>query len=198
MGQYFDNDNKLKDDKRVITVKIFNKTYSFNTNSGVFAKERVDYGTRLLLNNVIFHNKSGKLLDLGCGYGVIGVILGDNYRDLYIDMVDVNEKAVELANNNLKLNNVKGINCFVSNIYSNVANKYDYIITNPPIRAGKEVLFKFLLDAYEYLVDKGELWFVMRKNHGVKSMIDKLNDVYNVEVMHRDKGFYIVKCLKMK
>src|SRR5574344_1140847 len=171
MSHYFENDNNLKEDKKIINVDMFGKRFRFSTNSGVFSKDKVDYGTKLLLNNIVIHKKSGKLLDLGCGYGVLGVILGENYKNLDIDMVDVNERAVALANYNLKLNGVNGVNCYVSNIYEGVNSKYDYIVTNPPIRAGKDVLLQFLVGSYDYLVSDGQLWFVMRKDHGVKTMI---------------------------
>ena len=196
MSHYFENDNNLKEDKKIINVDMFGKGFRFSTNSGVFSKDKVDYGTKLLLNNIVIHKKSGKLLDLGCGYGVLGVILGENYKNLDIDMVDVNERAVTLANYNLQLNGVNGVNCYVSNIYEGVNSKYDYIVTNPPIRAGKDVLLQFLVGSYDYLVSDGQLWFVMRKDHGVKTMILRLQELFDVQIVCRDKGFYIVKCVK--
>ena len=196
MSHYFENDNNLKEDKKIINVDMFGKGFRFSTNSGVFSKDKVDYGTKLLLNNIVIHKKSGKLLDLGCGYGVLGVILGENYKNLDIDMVDVNERAVALANYNLQLNGVNGANCYVSNIYEGVNSKYDYIVTNPPIRAGKDVLLQFLVGSYDYLVSDGQLWFVMRKDHGVKTMILRLQELFDVQIVCRDKGFYIVKCVK--
>ena len=196
MSHYFENDNNLKEDKKIINVDMFGKGFRFSTNSGVFSKDKVDYGTKLLLNNIVIHKKSGKLLDLGCGYGVLGVILGENYKNLDIDMVDVNERAVALANYNLKLNGVNGVNCYVSNIYEGVSSKYAYIVTNPPIRAGKDVLLQFLVSSYDHLVSDGQLWFVMRKDHGVKTMILRLQELFDVQIVCRDKGFYIVKCVK--
>ena len=196
MSHYFENDNNLKEDKKIITVDMFGMGFRFSTNSGVFSKDKVDYGTKLLLNNIVIHKKSGKLLDLGCGYGVLGVILGENYKNLDIDMVDVNERAVTLANYNLQLNGVNGVNCYVSKIYEGVNSKYDYIVTNPPIRAGKDVLLQFLVGSYDYLVSDGQLWFVMRKDHGVKTMILRLQELFDVQIVCRDKGFYIVKCVK--
>ena len=196
MSHYFENDNNLKEDKKIINADMFGKRFRFSTNSGVFSKDKVDYGTKLLLNNIVIHKKSGKLLDLGCGYGVLGVILGENYKNLDIDMVDVNERAVALANYNLKLNGVNGVNCYVSNIYEGVSSKYDYIVTNPPIRAGKDVLLQFLVGSYDYLVSDGQLWFVMRKDHGAKTMILRLQELFDVQIVCRDKGFYIVKCVK--
>lgn len=124
----------------------------------------------------------------------MGIVLGNNYPDINIDMIDVNERAVNLSRKNICFNNVKNANCFVSNIYECINDIYDYIITNPPIRAGKEIVRKFLLDSINYLTCDGELWFVMRKDHGVKSMIKELEKIFVCEVIKKDKGFYIVKC----
>ena len=110
-------------------------------------------------------------------------------------MIDVNERALELAKENILLNKVKA-NVFISNVYDKVTSKYDCIITNPPIRAGKNVVRKFLLEAEDYLNDEGILYFVMRKDHGVKSMIKELEDIYNVKIIDRDKGFYVIRCNK--
>ena len=110
-------------------------------------------------------------------------------------MIDINERAISLVRDNLTLNKVKA-NVFSSDVYSNVNKKYDYIITNPPIRAGKEVVRKFLLGGYDYLNDNGILYFVMRKDHGVKSMIKELENKYNVTIVNKDKGFYIVSLTK--
>ena len=112
-----------------------------------------------------------------------------------VDMVDINERAIDLAKNNLVLNNIKA-NVFVSDIYSNIDNKYDFIITNPPIRAGKNVIRGFLHGSYDYLKDDGILYFVMRKDHGVKSMIKELSVKFNTSIVNKDKGFYVVLCTK--
>lgn len=193
MSQYFENDTSIKSNRRLITFRFNNKEYSIYSDNGVFSKDKFDYGTRVLLQNIDINNLSGKVLDLGCGTGVVGLILGTLNKNISIDMVDVNERAIELARENIKLNNIDN-NVFVSDVYSTVNDKYDYIITNPPIRAGKDVVRRFLVDAKDYLNVSGFLYFVMRKDHGVKSMIKELEEVYNVEVVDKDKGFYVVKC----
>ena len=107
-------------------------------------------------------------------------------------MIDVNWRALDLTKDNLKLNNVK------ANVFDNVNKKYNYIITNPPIRAGKDVIRRFLFDGYDYLEDDGVIYFVMRKDHGVKSMIKELESKYIVNVINKDKGFYVVELKKCR
>lgn len=110
-------------------------------------------------------------------------------------MVDVNKRAIALAKENIKLNNLTNITCYESNIYANIKRKYNYIITNPPIRAGKETLKEFLIKGKDYLNKNGELWFAMRKDHGVKSMIKLLEPTFKIQIMDKSKGFYVVKLI---
>lgn len=195
MSQYFDNDNNIKHNKKIIEFYFNDKKYNLYSDNGVFSKDKFDYGTRLLLDSIDISKLSGNVLDLGCGIGVVGIILGTINENINIDMIDINDRAISLVRDNLTLNKVKA-NVFSSDVYSNVNKKYDYIITNPPIRAGKEVVRKFLLGGYDYLNDNGMLYFVMRKDHGVKSMIKELENKYNVTIINKDKGFYIVSLTK--
>ena len=193
MSQYFENDKSIKSEKRLIKFNFDSNIFSVYSDNGVFSKDKFDYGTRVLLENINIHNLCGKVLDLGCGTGVVGIILGTINKNISIDMVDVNERAIELAKENIKVNNLNN-NIFISDVYSNVNDKYNYIITNPPIRAGKEVIRRFLFGAKDYLNDNGSLYFVMRKDHGVKSMVKELEEIYKVEVIAKDKGFCVVRC----
>ncbi len=195
MSQYFDNDKNIKSERKLIKLNFNNRVYSLYSDNGVFSKDRFDYGSRVLLDNIDIDKLYGNVLDLGCGIGVVGIIVGSINKDICIDMVDINERAIDLSKNNLMLNKINA-NVFVSDIYSNINNKYNFIITNPPIRAGKDVIRGFLLDSYDYLVDSGCLYFVMRKDHGVKSMIRELESKFNVSIVNRDKGFYVVLCTK--
>jgi len=195
MSMYFENDENLKSNKQKLTIKYKNISLDFYTDNGVFSKNKFDYGSRLLLENLEINNLCGKLLDLGCGYGPIGIYLAKT-TTCDIDMIDINERAIELCRENIKLNNIKNATCYISNVYDSVDKKYNYIITNPPIRAGKEILRKILIGAKDYLEELGQLWFVMRKDHGVKTMIKELESHYNIEIIDKSKGFYIVKCIK--
>ena len=195
MSQYFDNDNNVKHNKKIIEFYFNDKKYNVYSDNGVFSKDKFDYGTRLLLDSIDISKLSGNVLDLGCGIGVVGIILGTINKNINIDMIDINDRALSLVRDNLTSNKVKA-NVFVSDVYSNVNKKYDYIITNPPIRAGKEVVRKFLLGGYAYLNDNGILYFGMRKDHGVKSMIKELENKYNVTIINKDKGFFVILLTK--
>lgn len=195
MSQYFDNDKNVKSDRKLIKFNFNNKDFSIYSDNGVFSKDKFDYGTRLLLDSIDISKLSGNVLDLGCGIGVVGIILGTINKNINIDMIDINDRALSLVRDNLTSNKVKA-NVFVSDVYSNVNKKYDYIITNPPIRAGKEIVRKFLLGGYDYLNDNGILYFVMRKDHGVKSMIKELENKYNVTIINKDKGFFVILLTK--
>ena len=195
MSQYFDNDKSIKSNKKLIEFNFNNKKYNVYSDNGVFSKDKFDYGTRVLLESIDINNLCGNVLDLGCGIGVVGIILGTINKNINIDMVDINDRAINLAKENMSLNKVKG-NVFISDVYSNINKKYNYIITNPPIRAGKEVVRRFLLGGYDYLTDGGTLYFVMRKDHGVKSMIKELENKYIVSILNKDKGFYMVSLSK--
>lgn len=194
MSQYFEENNNLKSDKKIITIKFKDKKFKVYTDNGIFSKEKLDYGTKLLLENITENNLEGQILDLGCGYGIIGIILASLYPNLSVDMCDITERAISLSKENIKNLNLINVNVFKSNIYDKIDNKYNYIITNPPIRAGKEILKEFLFGAKNHLKEKGELWFVMRKNHGAKSMISDLEKNYKVEIKEKSKGFYIIIC----
>ena len=194
MSQYFEENNKLIDEKKLITIKFKDKYYKVYTNNGVFSKDKLDYGTKLLLENITENNLEGDILDLGCGYGIIGIVLASTYPNIQIDMCDITDRAVNLSKENTKNLNLNNTNIIKSDIYENKNKKYNYIITNPPIRAGKDILRKFLFGAKDYLEDNGELWFVMRKDHGVKSMIKELENIYKIEIKEKSKGFYIVIC----
>lgn len=190
MSHYFENDSNVKSIEKLIDVKIKNDTLKFYVDNGVFSKNKLDYGTRLLLESINISDLKGDILDFGCGYGPIGIYIAKK-TNLKIDMIDINKRALNLANKNSKINNVN-TNIFESNIYSNVAKKYDYIISNPPIRVGKEILYKILLGAKEFLKPNGQLWIVINKDQGAKTVSKELEKYYSVEIVEKNKGFYII------
>lgn len=196
MSHYFTNEN-LKSNIKKVLVKVSNKTFTFNTDNGVFSKKGMDFGTRTLIDVLLNENLYGDVLDVGCGYGVIGIILSSffNNRINNVDMIDVNLRAIHLSKMNIKENKVNNCNAFVSNIYSDVNKKYDFIITNPPIRAGKDVVYKILKEAKEHLKENGCLYYVINKDQGALSSIKEMEKIAKVEMLEKNKGFYIIKCI---
>ncbi len=193
MAQYFDNANLPSNIKEFETI-FLNTKFIFKSDNGVFSKEKLDFGTRLLLESLPFEKMSGDVLDLGCGYGVVSIILS-KFINANFDAVDVNRRALHLAEMNMKLNKVNNINYIESYCYDSLKDKkYDYIITNPPIRAGKEVVYKMLREAKDHLKKDGNLYFVMRKDHGAKTAIRDISDLYNCEIICKEKGFFVIKC----
>ena len=192
MSHYFTNDN-LESNLKKIIVNVRDKKFVFNTDNGVFSKRGLDFGSRTLIDTLISLDISGKCLDVGCGYGAFGIILS-SFFNLDVDMIDVNKRAVHLAVMNLKENDVSA-RAFYSNVYENVDKKYDIIVTNPPIRAGKDIVYKILFGARDYLVLGGALYFVINKDQGAKSVIKDLSTVASVTVLKKSKGFFVIKCI---
>lgn len=194
MSHYFLNDNNLVSEIKPFNISINNYSFTFNTDNGVFSKGELDFGTYLLIRNVLKLDISGDILDLGCGYGAIGIILG-KITNSNIYMSDVNRRALHLTKMNAKKNNVL-VNIIESDGYDNVPNKFDYVISNPPIRVGKKILYKLLLDTKEHLNDNGKLIIVVRKEQGALSLMKDMSSEYKVEVLDKEKGFYIIELSK--
>ena len=192
MNHYFTNE-EVKSELRKINVNISDKRFIFNVDHGVFSKKGLDFGSRTLIDTLLSENLSGKGLDVGCGYGPIGIILS-SFFNLNMDMIDINKRAVHLCKMNIKENNVEG-NAFISNIYDEVNKKYDFIVTNPPIRAGKEIVYKMLFESKDYLLPGGVLYFVVNKSQGAKSIVRDMEKVAKVDVIKKYKGFFVIKCI---
>ncbi len=194
MGHYFINDDNLKSEIREFKINFLNQDFVFKTDNGVFSKGELDYGTYLLLTTVLKLDIKGKVLDLGCGYGAIGVIVS-KLKNTKVTMVDVNKRAVHLSKMNVRDNKC---DCLVINSdgYLNVLDKFDYIITNPPIRIGKTKLYDLIINGKNYLTENGVIYLVIRKEQGAKSFIKDMSEYYNVNVLEKSKGFYIIslKC----
>ena len=192
MGQYFENvdlpSKMIKHD-----VFVLGKKFIFYTDNGVFSKDGLDFGSRLLLETIPLEEVGGKVLDMGCGYGVFGIIL-NKVTSCSVDMVDVNLRAIHLTEINIKENRNENIRVFESNTYDNIDSKYSCIVTNPPIRAGKKVVYDIVMNAKDYLEKDGKLFLVIRKEQGAKSLIVDLKKHYTVEVLNKKKGFFIIKC----
>lgn len=191
MNQYFENNKNLKSDINKINAKVKDTSFVFYTDNGVFNKKGLDYGTRLLLENIDLKNKNS-FLDVGCGCGPIGIYISKK-TNVKVDMIDINDRAIHLCKMSMKENNLSNINVFKSDVYENVNDKYDMIITNPPIHAGKMKVYDIIEEAKEHLTKNGELWIVIRKDQGAKSLIKDFSEIYDFEIVTKDKGFYIIR-----
>jgi 16S rRNA (guanine1207-N2)-methyltransferase len=198
MQHYFIDKQHNKEDYFKYTAEFNGKKYVFNSVDSMFSKDGLDEGTRVLLNTVVkLYELNGDVLDLGCGIGSIGVILKNEFPNTKIDMVDINKTAMTLARQNCALNNAGDNTVFESSLYDNIDKKYDFIVTNPPIKVGKEILFGVVTGAIKHLKDNGEIILVIRKNHGQESMKKHMEKVFgNAEILKRDKGYYIMKSTK--
>lgn len=194
MAHYFTNEENLKSEIEKVIAEINGIPFYFYTDNGVFSKGELDFGTELLLKNFKYDNPNNKtLLDIGCGCGPIGIYA--SHLGFAVDMSDVNKRAIHLSKMSLKEQNLNA-NVFESDAYKNITNKYDYIVSNPPIRVGKEKLYEIVMNSKEHLKDGGSLWIVVRKQQGAESLIRDMKKVYkSVEVITKKKGFYITKAL---
>ena len=179
-----------------LKVTLLRQSFTFLTDSGVFSKKMVDYGSQVLLNTLDFE-KGKTLLDLGCGYGPLGISLA-KVQDVKLTMVDINNRAIDLAKQNAQKNGVEA-DIFQSNIYEKVNGTFDYIISNPPIRAGKQVVHTIISESINYLKVGGNLTIVIQKKQGAPSAKAKMEEVFgNVEILKRVKGYYILRSEKIK
>ena len=192
MEHYFTNGPNIKSELRTIKYQYDDTEFKFISDNGVFSKDKIDFGSKLLIETIVNNNPNPEtILDIGCGYGFMGITLG-KLLNSKVTMCDVNERALHLTNKNIKENQIDG-ETLLSDRYENVTNKYDLIISNPPIRAGKEVVYSIIIDAKNYLNKDGELWFVMRKNHGAETAKKAIDNLYKCEVIKKSKGFHIIR-----
>ncbi|MED1742136.1 class I SAM-dependent methyltransferase [Bacillus swezeyi] len=197
---YYSEKPSAKSSRKTWTFRLRNRTFTFISDSGVFSKKEVDFGSRLLIEAFREPDAEGDFLDVGCGYGPIGLSLAADFEDRMVHMVDVNERAVELSKENALNNQIENVEVYQSDLFSNVepAKKFASIITNPPIRAGKKTVHAIFEKSAEYLRPSGDLWVVIQKKQGGPSAIDKLKELFeNVEVVQKKKGYYIIKAKKV-
>lgn len=179
------------------TFNFMNNKFIFHTDSGVFSKDYIDYGSFVMLKTFEPNNIDLPILDMGAGYGAIGITVSKLF-DKHVDMCEINERAYLLNKKNIEQNNANKAFVYHSDLYEEVSNKkYSSIITNPPIRAGKQVVYAIYDGAYEHLVSGGELWVVIQKKQGAPSSKDHLTELFgNCIVVNKDKGYYILKSVK--
>ena len=198
-NQYFSkNNDNLESNPQIISAKIGDFSFKFKTDIGVFSKDFLDYASKLLLENMDFDMpKDEAILDIGCGYGPIG-IYAKKVTNNPVVMLDVNPRALALSRENLVLNNVSAEVVESDCLDGVLDRKFALAICNPPIHAGKNVVYKIFEQAYEVLEKNGTFWIVIQQKHGAPSAIKKLESVFEkVEITYKKKGFYIVKSTKL-
>ena len=190
---YTENPNSAHEERRV-TLRALGNELAFITDAGVFSRDGLDRGTEVLLEAL--PALSGRVLDLGCGWGAVGVALGKKYPGLEIVMTDINRRAVELARRNLAGNGVRA-EVVQGDGFAAVEGEFDAIVTNPPIRAGKQVIYSLFAQAHERLLPGGRLFLVIRRQQGAESAARYLSDLFSrVDTLERKKGFYVFACTK--
>ncbi|WP_019228368.1 class I SAM-dependent methyltransferase [Sedimentibacter sp. B4] len=200
MEQYFTKNPTTQKEIYKFDWNLGKDKFYFYTSNSVFSKNGVDFGSMLLVETVIKENANfkGNILDLGCGYGPIGVMLAKLIENANVTMSDVNERALELAKMNAEENKVKTrVKTLSSSAFENINENFDMIVTNPPIRAGKDVVFSFYEGAYEHLNKGGHLYVVIQKKQGAPSTKEKLESLFgNCETAEKKSGYFIFRAEK--
>lgn len=196
--QYFTENPTVEHDEHHVNYHLNGINLNLTTDAGVFSKNRVDYGSGVLIEQMLEQDlPGGNILDVGCGYGPIGLFAAKKWPDRRVDMVDVNERAMDLARRNAAANGAGNVNIFASDRYQAVTGQYAMIVTNPPIRAGKAIWSSILTEAKDHLTDGGILLVVIQKKQGAPSAKKLMAaSLGNCEILTRDKGYYILKSVK--
>lgn len=207
MDHYFSSSPEAEHRKREIRFEIEHLTFMFASDSSVFSKDHVDEGSELLIKTVLDfernlmqddRDRELRGLDLGTGYGVIGIVL-TSLLDVHMTMTDVNERALDLARTNaFRYKVVENTTIKQSDGFASIDNKcFDLIVSNPPIRAGKQVIYQMWEDAVEHLNDDGRFYIVIRKQQGAPSALKKLQELsQDVKVLVKRKGFWVIRLVK--
>jgi len=178
-------------DERKIALKALGNELTFVTDAGVFSRDGLDKGTALLLNAL--PELRGRVLDLGCGWGAVGVALKAKYPELDVVMTDINARAADLARRNLAANGVRAT-VVRGDGFESVEGKFDAIVANPPIRAGKAVIYGLFDQSRDFLNPGGALYIVIRKQQGAPSALKHLRERFGAaEVIDRGGGFWVIR-----
>lgn len=196
---YYSKNPQTKSNPQEWTYTLRGEKFRFKTDAGVFSKGEVDFGSRLLIEAFVDSPIDGPILDVGCGYGPIGMAIAKAIPHKEVHLVDVNTRALELAGKNTELNEVANVHIYESDGLSAVEEKnFSAILTNPPIRAGKETIFRFYEEAYEKLSSGGALWVVIQKKQGAPSTEAKLMELFgDVRTADKKKGYFIFEARKV-
>ena len=196
MTHYYTDNSDLVSNRKTFDYYFDNEKFTFTTDNGVFSKDNVDYGSYLLIKNIYKRKLGRSVLDLGCGWGPIGIIIKRFNSDVNVTLVDVNSRAIELANINASNNKTLVETCLCKDI-NTLNTLFDSIILNPPIRAGKVVVYDLYLKAHDVLKEDGSLYIVIQKKQGANSSINKLKELYKqVAVLDKSGGYLVIQAVK--
>lgn len=196
MSYYFTSDPNKTINRKKINFRFSGVLRTFISDDGVFSKSTLDYGSRVLLETLLKEDIEGDIVDMGCGLGYIGVLLKEYKPEISLTMVDVNETAVILAKENSELYHQKN-RVICSNGFENITENFDVIVSNPPIRVGKKVMYKIFADGYSHLKKNGIMYLVIKRKQGAESAIKYLQSInFVVEVINKEGGYWIIKASK--
>ena len=189
---YYTQNPTSEHHEREISARIFERDFVFTTDSGVFSRDGVDSGTRTLIEAL--PELTGRVLDLGCGWGASGLPVAKKNPGCTVVMTDINERAAELARKNAARNRVTNVEITTGDALESVTGEFTAIFTNPPIRAGKQKIYQMFADCREHLVPGGCLYIVIRKQQGAPSALKYLNEIYEeAQVIDRSGGFWVIR-----
>lgn len=194
---YYSKKPSAQSDRQTVRTTLRGTSFEFVTDAGVFSKEAIDFGSRLLIETMDIA-ETDVVLDVGCGYGPIGLVAAALASRGRVTMVDINERAVELAKDNARRNGITNVDIVQGDSFENMAGKsFAKIVTNPPIRAGKQVVHHIFEQALDHLIEGGQLWIVIQKKQGAPSAFAKLESLFGkVEEVTKDKGYRIYRATK--
>ncbi|MDK8351199.1 methyltransferase [Gleimia europaea] len=195
---YFSNSPEATvDELRPLTLDVRGVHLDMVVSDAVFSSHKLDLGTKALLLEAPEPPETGTFLDLGCGWGPIGVTLGKLSPKATIWAVDVNQRALDLTRKNAGRNQVKIRTELADKVFEKASSdgiKFDLIWSNPPIRIGKPALQEMLTKWLGLLSDEGEAWLVVARNLGADSLIKWLNEQgWQAEKAHSKKGYRIIR-----
>ena len=196
MTHYYTDNSDLVSNRKTFDYYFDNEKFIFTTDNGVFSKGNVDYGSYLLIKNTYKKELGKNVLDLGCGYGPVGIITKRFNPGIEVTSVDVNSRAVELTEINSSLNKTI-LKVHLCEDILTLNTLFDSIIFNPPVRAGKIVIYGLYEKAYQTLNENGSLYIVMQKKQGANSSINKLNELFKeIKILDKDSGYWIIQAIK--
>ena len=189
-SHYFTEDQDSEFELREFETIIKGRRYKFFSAPGVFSKKKLDFGTMVLVNKM---QVKGRVLDLGCGVGVVGKIAAETAKEVV--MTDINKRAVMLAKMNLK--GLKNVKIVQGDMYEKVLGKFDVILLNPPQTAGKKVCMEMISKAKDYLIEGGSLQVVARHNKGGKTLSEFMEKEFgNMDTLVKQGGYRVYKSVR--